>query len=389
MARKKMVPGSSDATRPRRRRAAGAPEAPRHDAATGDSGGIEPGAEPEDGADPAAPETARRGARMADVAELAGVSAMTVSRALRNPRIVTPETLRRIEEAIRTVGYLPNRMAGNLSSSRSNIVGLVVPSLRNSLFAETIQGVADILRPDYDLLVANSGYTLKGEEAAVAAFLSQRVCGLVLHNVRHTPRTRQMIKVAGVPCVETGNLTSTPIDTCVGFSNIEAARAMTRRLIARGYRRIGFVSLPLKENDRAAERRAGFEAAMAEAGLEVNPDVVLEAPPGLAGGGNALRTIRERAPETEAVFLTGDVLATGAILAASRWGIDVPGEIAIVGSDDNELQEHVTPSLTSLRFPRYEIGRSAANILIDRVTGRSEGSAVVDLGFRIIERESD
>ena len=130
---------------------------------------------------------------MADVAQLAGVSAMTVSRALRNPNVVTPETLKRIETAIKETGYLPNRIAGSLSSQRTNVVGLIVPSLRNAVFVETIRGVADMLGPIFDLMIAHGGYTLKGEEEAVVAFLSQRVCGMILHNTRHTPRTLRLI----------------------------------------------------------------------------------------------------------------------------------------------------------------------------------------------------
>ena len=105
---------------------------------------------------------------MEDVAKLARVSAMTVSRALRNPAIVTPDTLKRIEQAIETTGYLQNRIAGSLSSRRTNVIGLIVPSLRNAVFVETIQGVADMLGQQFDLMIAHSGYTLKGEEAAVS-----------------------------------------------------------------------------------------------------------------------------------------------------------------------------------------------------------------------------
>ncbi len=330
----------------------------------------------------------RTGARMLDVARVAGVSAMTVSRALRDPDAVTPETMTKIQAAIRTVGYVPNRMAGNLSSRRSNIVGLIVPSLRNSLFAETIQGVADILGTEFDLMIANSGYSVKGEEAAVLAFLSQRVCGIILHNTKHTARTRKLIREAGIPCVETGNLSREPIDTTVSFSNFEAARAMTERLIRRGHHRIGFVSLPLRENDRAAERRAGYLAALEAHGIAPDPALILEAAPGLKEGGAAFARLIAIAPRIEAAFLTGDVLATGALLEANHRGIRVPEQIAIVGSDDNELQESLTPSLTSLRFPRYEIGRTAANLLINRVTGRASGPVEVNLGFQIIERDS-
>ncbi len=325
---------------------------------------------------------------MADIAAMADVSAMTVSRALRDPNSVTAETLRRIEAAIDATGYVPNRVAGSLASRRTNVVGLIVPSLRNSLFVETIQGVADILGPAHDLMIADSGYALKGEEVAIRAFLAQRVCGVVLHNTAHTVRSRAMLRDAGVPCVETGNLIRKPIDMAVGFSNRDAARAMTEYLIRRGYRRIGFVSLPTSDNDRAAERRAGYLAALERAGLPADPARIVESPPGLRSGGTALVRLVESEPGVDAVFLSGDVLATGALLEANRRGWAVPGKVAIAGSDDSELQDSVTPPLTTLRFPRYEIGRRAAGMLLDRLQGRSSGPAVLDLGFEIIERAS-
>lgn len=330
----------------------------------------------------------RQGTRMADIATMAAVSSMTVSRALRDPRSVTAETLRRIEAAIDATGYVPNRVAGSLASRRTNVVGLIVPSLRNSLFVETIQGVSDILGSEHDLMIADNGYSLKGEEIAIRAFLAQRVCGIVLHNTKHTPRSRAMLRDAGVPCVETGNLIRQPIDMAVGFSNHDAACAMTTYLIGRGYRRIGFVSLATKDNDRAAERRAGYLTALGHAGIEADPAHIIESPPGLRSGGQALVKLVEAGLGLEAVFLAGDVLATGALLEANRRGWDVPGRIAIAGSDDNELQESVSPPLTTLRFPRYEIGRRAASMLMDRLHGRSNGPAVLDLGFEIIERAS-
>lgn len=330
----------------------------------------------------------RRQARMSDVAKIAGVSAMTVSRALRDPKIVGVETFKRIQAAIEATGYLPNRIATSLSRQRTNVVGLILPSLRDSLFAATIQGVADTLGRRYSLMIADSGYTLKGEEAAVEAFLSQKVCGLLLHNTKHTPRARRLIEEAAVPCVETGNLIRNPIDMSVGFSNREAAHAMTEYLIRQRYKRIGFVSLPVKENDRAAERRQGYVEALRENGRAVDEALILEAQPGLHSGGAALVQLMEADRGVDAVFLTGDVLAAGAIFEAARRGWKVPKDIAIAGSDDNELQEYVLPPLTSIRFPRYEIGRNAARFLVDRIETDATGSAVLDLGFKIVERDS-
>lgn len=330
----------------------------------------------------------RRGARMSDVAKIAGVSAMTVSRAIRAPKIVNLDTLKRIQSAIEEVGYLPNRIASSFSLQRSNIVGQILPSLRDSLFVDTIQGVADSLGKDYSLLIADSGYTLKGEEVAIEAFLGQKVSGLLLHNTEHTARARRLIEEAGVPCVETGNLIKNPIDMSVGFSNRDAAFAMTDYLIRRKYRRIAFVSLPIKHNDRAAKRREGYIAALEASGRQVDKSIILESQPGLRNGGLALARLIEARTGVDAVFLTGDVLAAGAVLEATRRGWKVPRDVAIAGSDDNELQENLTPPLTSIRFPRYEIGRNAGRLLLDRVDNDSSSSVIMDLGFKIIERES-
>jgi LacI family gluconate utilization system Gnt-I transcriptional repressor len=174
----------------------------------------------------------------------------------------------------------------------------------------------------------------------------------------------------------------------VGFSNYDAACAMAGYLIGRGYKNIGFVSLPIRDNDRAAERRAGFLAAHHRRGLIPDPGLLLESPPGLRSGGLALGTLIERVPAVDAVFLSGDVLATGALLEANRRGLDVPNRIAIVGSDDNELQEAVSPPLTTLRFPRYQIGRRAAEMLMERLRNRSHDISRLDLGYEIIERAS-
>jgi LacI family gluconate utilization system Gnt-I transcriptional repressor len=145
--------------------------------------------------------------------------------------------------------------------------------------------------------------------------------------------------------------------------------------------------LILKDNDRASERRRGYLTALSRHGIKASEARMLEVPPGLRSGGLALVRLVE-GPGVDAVFLTGDVLATGALLEANRRGWAVPGRVAIAGSDDSELQDCVMPSLTTLRFPRYEIGRRAAGMLLDRLQGRSQGTAVVDLGFEIIERRS-
>src|SRR5438552_1727577 len=209
--------------------------------------------------------------RMRDVARKAGVSVMTVSRALNDPDKVSEEMRQRVRAVVEEIGYVPNRLARSLSSNRSNMIGLIVPSIRNSLFAETIKGISDVLSGNgYHLMIADSGPGLREEEAAITAFLQQRVAGLVMHNTSHTPAAVEMIAKAKVPVVENGNLTSTPLDCVVSYSNYEAARAMTLHLARMGYKHIAFVSLVRRENDRARERLRGYLAVLAELGRKAD-----------------------------------------------------------------------------------------------------------------------
>ncbi|WP_043360400.1 LacI family DNA-binding transcriptional regulator [Belnapia sp. F-4-1] len=328
-------------------------------------------------------------ARMRDVARVAQVSAMTVSRALKDPERVSPEVRARIERAVRQVGYVPNRLAGSLSSSRSNVIGLVVPSISNSLFASTIQGISDVLRRHgHELMIASSGYGEAAEEAAIRAFLGQRVAGLILHDTTHSPEAVAMIRRAGIPVVENGTLTRQPLDMVVSYSNHDASMAMTRHLLRLGYRRIGFVTLPLAANERSRDRRRGYAAALDEAGLPYDPRLVLEVPPGLAAGVEALDRLLEGGGDPDAIFFAGDVLAIGAALECNRRGWPVPGRVAIAAFDNIDLLGHLVPPVTTLRLPRHEIGRRSAEVLLDRIEGRATGPLTVDLRFEIIHRAS-
>ncbi|MCK8787667.1 LacI family DNA-binding transcriptional regulator [Roseomonas sp. NAR14] len=341
--------------------------------------------------DDAAGESAAPGRtiRMRDVARAAGVSTMTVSRALSSPEKVSEEVRRRVEAAVSAIGYVPNRLAGNLSSSRSDVVGLIVPSLENSLFSSTIQGIATVLRRNgYQLMVADCGYSQADEEALIAAFLEQRVAGLVLHNTSHSPRAREMIRRAGVPVVENGTLVDDPLDMVVSYSNEGAARAMTLHLARLGYRRLGFVCLPTATNDRSVARQRGYRAALREAGLPLDPALMLEMPPGLGAGAEAVVRLAEEPGRADAIFFAGDVMAIGALFECQRRGWAVPGRVGIAAFDDFELLGHTVPTVTTLRLPRLEIGRRSAQVLLDRIQGRSTGKLVVDLKFEIIHRES-
>ena len=326
---------------------------------------------------------------MKDVARLAGVSTMTVSRAMRAPGTVSPQVLENVRAAIASSGYVPNRVAGNLSSNRSTVVALVLPSLRNTLYVETIKGISEVLtRNGLHLMISDSGFDLEEEEKLVAEYLAMRVCGVILHNTTHTPRTIAMLRNSGVPCVETGNLCADPIDMVVSYSNHAAGKAMAQHLLDRGYRRFAFASLAVAENERLAQRRSGFLSVLRRAGAGIAPGLVLEVAPGLDSGARALAHILDKAPTVEAVFFSGDVLAAGALFECQRRGIAVPERIAVAASDDNELMQSMVPPITTVAFPRHEIGVRSANMIVARTKGVVLPISIVDVGFDVISRGS-
>ena len=214
---------------------------------------------------------------MKEVALRAKVSAMSVSRALRSPDQVSPKTLRKVQKAVREMGYVPNRLAGGLKATRTQLAAAIVPSVRNSLFAATLQGLTDALRKrGINLMLGDSGYSHEDEESLIATFLAHRPCGLVLHDTTHTAGTRRLLRNAGIPVVETVNLTSRPVDLVVSYSNFEAAKVMTEYLVSRSYQRIAFVGQPAAYNERAKERQRGYRAALVTAKLKPDDELIIE-----------------------------------------------------------------------------------------------------------------
>ncbi len=330
-------------------------------------------------------------ARMDDVAALAGVTKMTVSRFLREPARVAPTTRERIGAAIATLGYLPNHVAGSLASQRTRIVAVLVPTIQHAVFADTIQGLADVCRDHgYHLMLADTDYSVANEDALIDAFLGRRPDAMVLTGITRSPAARARLAAAGIPLVETWELTDDPIDTVVGYSNEQAAYAMTQALAVRGYRRIAFVSRPTAGNERTFRREQGYRRAIAELGLPV-----LDVPAiGVAraivpqDGAAALLDLLARDPAVDAVFFTNDVYAVGALAECHRRGIAVPQRLGIAGFHDLDIARMVSPTLTSVHVPAYEIGRQAGALLMRRLGGATDGPRRVELAFTLAERES-
>lgn len=324
-----------------------------------------------------------------DVARLAGVSAITVSRHLNEPERVAEKTRAKIATAIEELAYIPNLAARTLSSNKANLVGVVVPTITNSIFADFIAGLSDVLETQgHKLLISTSGYSLDREAALIETLIAQRPAGIVVTGQSHSEQGRGLLQRLRIPVVEAWETDAAPIDIGVGFSNFDACYEMTRGLLASGYRHIAFVSAPIAANDRAMRRRQGYLAAMREAGLSPDPSWIREAAFSFGNGAEVMGKLMDSHPNLEAVFYANDILAIGALTECQRRGIRNPDDIGICGFDDIELAAMIVPSLTTVRIPRYEIGRHAAEMVLSPGTMNRPDGNVLDLGFEIVSRAS-
>lgn len=329
-------------------------------------------------------------ATLADVARHAGVSPVTVSRAIRRPDMVSGKLRQRIESAVRELNYIPNHLASALASTRTNIVGVIVPSLTNGVFDDYLSEIQNELAPaGIQALVLNVRYSELEEEAAIATLLGYHPEAMIVAGVDQTERSRQLLRSSGVPVVQTMDITPDPIDLNIGLDHAEAGAAAVRFLYARGHRRIAH--LTARGDPRARRRDAGYQRQMAELGLPT--EGLVSATPRISDvpvGGSLFAEVLERVPDVTAVFTCNDDLALGALFECQRRGKHVPDDIAIVGFNDLDFCVAAVPPLTSVSIERREMGKWAARTILDiiRGSGRRPRQTRIDVGFSIKARGS-
>lgn len=326
--------------------------------------------------------------RLQEVAEAAGVSTITVSRCVNRPDRVSAKTRAHVLEVAARLGYIPNRLASSLVSSRTGVVGAIVPTIGNPIHAETLQAATDILGgAGYRILLGDTGYSTAREAELVQTFLGHQVDGMLITGVQHSAACVTQLRRSGVPVVETFEFTASPIDCNAGFSNFEAGAALTHYLIGKGRRRIAFVEHAHIDDSRMNARRDGALSAAAKAGLNVRLHAI-DSDPGTGMGGEVVGTIIDTAPETDAIIFAGHQVAVGAIRYAIDNGIDIPERLAIAGFGDSPISRWIRPALTTVRFPMREMGEEAARLLLGRLAGDNTVGSAVNLGFEIMMRES-
>lgn len=327
-----------------------------------------------------------------DVAELAGVTRITVSRFIREPGRVAPDTATRIQAAIKQTGYVPNHQAGQLASGDSRIVAALIPNVGHSIFAETIQGLTDGLRDSgRELLLLPTGYSMEREEAQLRVLLGWAPAALVVTGRHHTPGALRLLHEAHAAGTAVVEIWDHPEDAGegdgfarIGFDHMTIGRRMARHLLEQGHRTLAYVDSGVAEDYRAHERGEGFVAEARSVGAGV---AVFRAETGDAfDAGRAVLAQMVRHPITAAAF-ANDHLACGALMQARTLKIAVPSQLSLLGFGDFPIGRQLQPALSTVRPPRAGIGQAAAEaVLKSLATGAEPASRTMDC--ELILRES-
>ncbi|MFF6012675.1 substrate-binding domain-containing protein [Rahnella sp. R3(2024)] len=327
-----------------------------------------------------------RSATLEDVAKEAGLSPMTVSRALNNPKVVRPATISRVMDAVNITGYIPNMLAGGLATSRTKLIAVVVPQINNNMFVDTVQAISDELAlRGYHMLLCIVGYEPEAETDIVATLLSRRPDGIVLTGIHHTSELKRIILNANIPVVEIWDLTPTPIDMLIGFSHEKVGNAIGAYFLDKGFTRFGFIC--------ASDRRAVVRKKGAQAVLRTRPEheieeLIVSRPANMEVGRNALRQMMADGKRFDAIICSSDTLAQGAIMEAEAQGLRVPGDLSVIGFADLNFAAHNRPAITTVSVDKWELGVKAARMLADKIEGIPVAESVVDLGYSLVIRES-
>jgi len=331
----------------------------------------------------------RRRVTMQDVARQAGVGTITVSRALSDPQKVSPPLRTRIENAIRDLGYVPNRMAGSLSSQRSRVVPIIVPVIQNAVFSDVVEGLNDhLLAEGYQILLGASNYEPEREEALIAAFLGWTPQCIVVLGTEHTEAARRMLSETEVTVVELFELIDDPIEINIGFSHRNAARDMALHLVERGYRKVAFVGAFMHRDRRAAIRCRACMDCLREQGQIADRVLSYEERSTLDLGAQAICDVLDKWPDTDAVFFANDVLAGGALMECQRRGIAVPGRVAIAGFTGLPIGARTTPELTTVVSPRYQVGEMAARVILETKNAPQKEKRTIEVPYSLLIRQS-
>lgn len=317
-----------------------------------------------------------------EVAAHAGVSESTVSRIMRNEGLVAEATRSKVMESVRMLGYVPNRIAGSLASMDSKLVGVVVPSLSNIVFPEVLQGInAGLKASNFQAVISISDYDVDREETLVRGILAWQPAAILITGFEHTMATRRMLDQSGVRVVEMMDIDSAPIDVAVGMSHRRAGYAAGQHLIAKGYRRFGYVGHDWRSDRRARLRYDGLCEALAEVGISIAAHAIADGPSSVSTGRHQTEQLCRMAPVDVAVY-SNDDMAVGGVFHCMGAGISLPDQLAIFGFNGLDIGRELPQPLSTVRSNRFLIGQKAIESIL-LAPERPATKTNIDTGFEI------
>ena len=325
-----------------------------------------------------------------DVARHVGVSPMTVSRVINDSALVSPETRRRVENAISELGYVPSRLARGLSAQRTGTLAVIVPDVANPFFTLIVRGAEDVARrAGYRVILCDTRADLGVEREVIEEMIAHRVEGILIAPVsdRSREHLRRLARFAVPFVLVDRTVPGVDADVVLGDS-AEGGRRLVEHLVSLGHRRIGLIV----ENDEvstARDRRRGYEAALRTAGLPLDPALVVEAAVDPDGGYEGMRRLLALDEPPTGVFTVNNLVGLGAIEAVRAAGLEVPDDIALVCFDDIEYASRLYPFLTVMEQPAETFGTLSAQLLLERIERRApERTRVVVLPAEFVVRRS-
>jgi len=324
---------------------------------------------------------------LADVAKMAGVGSMTVSRALNRPDMVSEKLKEKIDSAVTELGYIPNYSASALASASSNVVAVVTSSLAEFGHAEMIAGIQEVFIPaGFQLMLAESQNQEEREQKLLETFMSYNLAAVILFDAKHTPSTYELLSAAQLPIVELGAAVENPLDINIGIDNASAVYKVTEYLISLGYEKIGLMCAAQKQWV-SQQRLRGWHRAMLDNNLSTTRVISTHAPSSFSTGARLLPELVLNWPDMDALICSSDDLACGALFECQRRKIRVPKDLAIVGFGNSDISKVCQPPLTTVAVPHREIGIQAAEALLARIQG-DEWQQKTPIASVLCKRES-
>lgn len=325
-------------------------------------------------------------ATIRDVAKISGVSVATISRVINKNGYVTPETERKVNQAIELLNYKPNEVARGLASKKTSTIALVVPDINNPFFSEMARAVEDTARlHGYTVNLCNSDYE-ETKESAYFDILKQRYVDGIIIASNTLVYNQHLLKNTGIPLVTIDQIPSKDVDVVVTSKNMEGAELAVKHLLEIGCKKIGFIYGPM-EYKPSQDRMQGFQQVVTSLPW-YSPSLMIPGNYEVDGGMKAVKTLLERHPDIDGIFAGNDLMAIGAMKGLLQMGKKVPDDVAICGFDGIISTKFTEPEITTVAQSIYGMGTMAAELLMKKISGSLEGNLVHELDVTLIQRGS-